>query len=148
MAIAAWLARNDVARRTIRHPGLTGYMASCLLAGYGWLVIAGVLLMTTGATVPGTRYDAALHAIFVGFVVSMIFGHAPIVFPAVLGVPLRYRRSFYLQLVLLHLSVSLRLAGDLVEELGRFRAWGGLLNAAAILVFVVATVSSFEPRSR
>jgi hypothetical protein len=146
IAVAAWLTRNDIARRTVRQRGLTRYMASCLLAGYVWLAVAGVLLLTTGGTSPGTRYDAVLHSIFVGFVVSMIFGHAPIIFPAVIGVPLQYRSGFYFQLVLLHASVLLRVGGDLLDELARLRAWGGVLNATAILVFVVATVSSFGPQ--
>jgi hypothetical protein len=142
IAISGWLARNDVARRTIRQHDLTRYIAACLLAGYAWLAVAGFLLLTTAATSPGTLYDAILHSIFVGFVVSMIFGHAPIVFPAVLGVPLRYRSIFYAHLVVLHVATAMRVVGDLNQELGRLRAWGALGNAAAIALFVVTTVGS------
>jgi hypothetical protein len=147
LAVSFWLAGNDVARRTIRQHGLTRYMAACLLAGYMWLAVAGFLLITTAATSPGTSYDAILHAIFVGFVVSMIFGHAPVVFPAVLGKPLPYRSIFYVQLVLLHVSVAARIVGDLIEELGRLRAWGALGNATAILLFVVTTVGSLTSKN-
>jgi hypothetical protein len=142
IAFAVWLMTYDVARRTVRQSGLTRYIAACLLAGYVWLGVAGVLLFATEAVTPGVRYDAVLHAIFVGFVVSMIFGHAPIVFPAVLHHPLPYRRILYLPLFVLHASVAMRLAGDLIEELGRLRAWGGLWNAVAIALFMAITVGS------
>jgi hypothetical protein len=80
-----------------------------------------------------------LHAIFLGFVFSMIFGHAPIVFPAVLGVPLAYHPSFYLPLILLHLSLMLRVVGDLTLWWAG-RQLGGLLNAVVLLLFLVNTV--------
>jgi len=142
VALTGWLAVNDIARRTVRQPGVTRFIALCLLSGYGWLAVAGVLAVSTAASEPGANYDAVLHAVFLGFVVAMIFGHAPIVFPAILGRPLPYRRAFYAHLALLHLSVAIRLAGDLVESFGRARAWGGALSAAALAVFVINTVSS------
>jgi hypothetical protein len=80
----------------------------------------------------------------------MIFGHAPIVFPAVLGKALPYRSTFYVHLAILHASVALRLAGDVVEDLARYRAWGGLLNGIALFVFVAnsgrSIVTSDVPR--
>lgn len=142
VALTGWLAVNDIARRTVRHPGVTRFIAICLLSGYGWLAVAGSLAIITAASEPGAAYDAVLHAVFLGFVVPMIFGHAPIVFPAILGRPLPYRPAFYLHLALLHASVAVRVAGDLVDWLGRARAWGGALNAAALAMFVINTVSS------
>ncbi len=141
-ALAGWLAANDVARRTVRQPGRTRFIATCLLTGYVWLGAAGVIAIVSGAADPGVQHDAILHAIFLGFVVSMIFGHAPIVFPAILGQPLPYRPRFYGHLILLHASVAIRLTGDLVEDLGRWRAWGGLLNVCALLLFLANTVST------
>ncbi len=79
-----------------------------------------------------------LRAVFVGFVFSMIFGHAPVIFLSVLGVLLAYRAFFYAHVALLHVSLALRLTVDLggAPEL---RRWGGLLNAAAILFFLANT---------
>jgi hypothetical protein len=40
--------------------------------------------------------------------------------------------------------------GDFVDVLGRWRVWGGLLNALAVALFLVNTLSSIEvaqPRS-
>jgi hypothetical protein len=142
IATAAWLLTFDVARRTVRQPGVTRYIATCLLAGYVWLAVAGLLLFTSDVTTPGVGYDAVLHSVFVGFIMSMIFGHAPIVLPAVLHRALPYSRMLYLPLIVLHVSVAMRLAGDLSEELGRLRAWGGLWNAVAIGLFAARTASS------
>ncbi len=109
-----------------------------LLCGYAWLGAGGVLALGSDATLAGAQYDAILHAIFLGFVFSMIFGHAPIIFPAVLGVRVAYRPAFYAHLVLLHASLLLRVAGDLVPWQVA-RAWGGLLNGVAIVAFLAST---------
>jgi hypothetical protein len=139
IALTSWLARHDMARRTVHQQGLTRFMAVSLLGGYAWLGVGGAIAPVTGAAMPGGLYDALLHAVFVGFVVSMVFAHAPIIFPAVLGMPLPYRLSFYLHVGVLHLSLIVRLVGDLVDVLGRWRGWGGLLNAVALLLFMVNT---------
>ena len=144
VAIAGWLMRFDVARRTVRQGGLTRFMAVSLLGGYLWLGAGGVIAAISGAAMPGVVYDAMLHAVFVGFVLSMVFAHAPIIFPAVLGVPLVYRPSSYLHVAVLHVSLTARVIGDLVDVLGRWRSWGGLLNAAALILFVVDTVRSIN----
>jgi hypothetical protein len=104
------------------------------------LVVAGGL-WGLGATVfvAGPLYDAMLHTVLLGFVFSMIFGHEPIIVPALLKVGLTYSPRFYLHLGLLHLSLILRVAGDLLL-LPALRQWGGLLNALAIVLFIGNTV--------
>jgi hypothetical protein len=146
IGLAVWLGVFDIARRTIRQSGLTRFIAVALLSGYAWLGAAGALALGSGATSAGAQYDALLHAIFLGFVFSMIFGHAPIIFPAVLGVRVAYRPAFYAHLVLLHASLVLRVAGDLVPW-PEARAWGGLLNGVAIVAFLANTAyGTLAPR--
>jgi hypothetical protein len=73
VAFALWLLQYDIARRTVRQTGLTRFIAWCLLLGYVWLGIGGVLrLLSPYLSVPNL-YDATLHTIFLGFVMSMIF---------------------------------------------------------------------------
>jgi hypothetical protein len=139
LALTVWLLRHDVARRTVRQTGLPRFIGVCLLSGYVWLGISGLLALRFGGMVAGPRYDATLHALFLGFVFAMIFGHAPIIFPAVLGVPITFRPTFYVHLALLHLSLVLRVIGDLAPWLPG-RKWGGLLNVAVILLFLANTV--------
>jgi len=139
IGLALWLLRHDVARHTVRKTGLPRFIAVCLLSGYVWLAAGGLMALVFGGVAAGPRYDAMLHAIFLGFVFSLIFGHAPIVFPAVLGLPLAYHPSFYAPLALLQLSLALRVVGDL-SLWWAGRQWGGLLNAVAILLFLLNTV--------
>jgi hypothetical protein len=142
LALSLWLAWKDVALRTIRGKGLTRYIAACLLAGYVWLAI-GSLIMLAGADMQPGRlaYDAALHAVFIGFVFSMVFGHAPIIAPALFRVRLPYHPVFYAPLVLLHASLALRVAADLVP-LVAWRGAAGAGNAAAIAVFIVTMLTA------
>ncbi len=139
LALSIWLMKQDLARRTVRATGLTRYIAVCLLSGYVWLATGAVVMLVAGGLVPGTpSYDAAVHALALGFVLSMVFGHAPIIFPAVLRVPIPYRPAFYGPLVLLHLSLVVRLAGDAADRSDWTRA-GGILNAVALATFILGT---------
>lgn len=141
LALAAWLATCDLARRTVKDRGLTRYAAACLLSGYVWLAVAGATMLAFGLE-PGTpAYDASLHALFLGFTFAMVFGHAPIIVPAVLRVKLPYSPWFYLPLALLHASVVLRLAGDATASMDVLRA-GGIANAVTLAAFVVTMVAS------
>ncbi|MDQ7041626.1 MAG: hypothetical protein Q9M35_11875 [Rhodothermus sp.] len=145
--LAFWLLRYDVARHTVGQAGLTRFIAWCLLLGYGWLMVGGLVMLVQGRLVAGPWYDAALHAVLVGFVFSMVFGHAPIIFPSVLGVPVAYRPFFYGHLALLHVALAGRIAGDVVG-LEPLRRWGGLLNAVAILLFLAVTVVTTRVEQR
>jgi hypothetical protein len=82
-----------------------------------------------------------LHAILLGFVFSMVFGHAPIIFPAVMRVAIPYHWSFYIPLALLQASLATRVAGDL-SKLDDWRRFGGMVNAAALLLFVLGTAAA------
>ena len=142
VALAVWLLKQDIARRTVRSRGLTRFIAVCLLSGYAWLAVGGGIILASGGLWPGAAsYDAALHALGLGFVFSMVFGHAPIIFPAVLRVNVPYHPTFYGPLALLHLSLVARVAGDASGEFALTRV-GGLLNALALAAFIVSTVSA------
>ncbi|TAN58047.1 MAG: hypothetical protein EPN20_16810, partial [Magnetospirillum sp.] len=141
ITLTLWSLRNDVVRRTIRQPGLTRYVAVCLLSGYAWAALSGALMLGLTLGEGGVRSDAALHALFVGFVFSMVFGHAPVILPAVLRVAVPYKPYFYGPLLLLHASLGLRLAGDLAG-IHAVRQWGGLANAAALIIFIVTMLAT------
>jgi hypothetical protein len=142
LAIALWLMSQDIARRTVRERGLTRFIAVCLLSGYAWLAIGALALLGAGGIAPGTAgYEAGLHAILLGFLFAMVFGHAPIIFPAILGLRLTYHPLSYLPLVVLHASVAVRLAGTLAGDLP-LRSAGGMLNAASLALFVAGVLLS------
>lgn len=148
LLLVGWLAIHDIARHTIRSTGLPRFSAACLLAGYGWLGVAGGVWLVGGAAYEGARYDAVVHAVFLGFAISMIMAHAPVILPAILRRPLPYHPAFIPAALLLQLSLVLRLwIGD---GLGVGRAWqiGGALNVVALLTFLLIAVWSARRGSR
>jgi len=140
LAMVAWLVGYDAARKTIRSDGLPRYIAACLLAGYGWLAIAGVVLALHATTLTGASYDVVVHAVFLGFTISMIMAHAPVILPAVLRKPLPYTELFWVPAVLLHGSLLVRLG--LGDAAGVHGAWvaGGVFNVISLLLFAVMAV--------
>lgn len=140
IALALWLLRQDIARRTVKERGLTRFIAVCLLTGYAWLALGGLALLGAGE-LAGAGYDAALHAILIGFVFSMVFGHAPVIFPSVVRVKMPYHPTFYLPLLALHVSLLVRCCGDGLAAPGLV-SLGGLMNAAALVLFIVSTLAS------
>ncbi len=136
LSLVGWLALHDVARRTVRATGLPRFMAGCMLAGYGWLGVAGATWLVSGAATEGEGYDVVVHAVFLGFTLSMVMAHAPVILPAVLRRPLPYHPVLAAPALLLHASLALRLwVGD---GLGVRAAWqvGGALNITSLLLFV------------
>ena len=140
LSTVGWLVAYDAARKTIRSQGLPRYIAASLLAGYGWLAIAGVVLAIQEGPLTGAAYDAAIHTVFLGFTISMIMAHAPVILPAVLRKPLPYTPGFWLPAGLLHLSLVIRLG--MGDGAGNHGAWviGGVLNVISILLFAVMAI--------
>lgn len=143
-AMAIWLIIWDLARRTVRAKVVTRFMAVGLLTGYGWLLAGGILWAATGFVIEnGFLHDAQLHIIFLGFVMSMVFAHAPVIAPAVIRKPLPYFPIFYGPLALLHVALFIRVVPGDAFGLTAARQWGGIFNEVAILAFVAVTVGAF-----
>ena len=145
LACGAWLLIYDLARRTVRLSGQIRFTAACMLLGYGWLIIAGLELLA-GPHLTVFWYDATVHAVTLGFVLSMVFGHTLIIFPSVIGMKLRYSPVLYLPLLLLQISVAIRIVGDFSGST-ELRSLSGSLTVAAVALFAV-TIASVSGRSR
>jgi hypothetical protein len=141
LALGIWLLCYDIARRTVRSQGLTRYMAVCLLSGYVCLVFAGGLGML-GALAPGHALrDAALHALLLGFVLAMVFGHAAVIVPALTRLRMRWHAGFYLPLIVLHAGLALRIAAGLTGNFA-LRQFGGIANVATVVLFLLVVAES------
>ncbi|MCC6776025.1 MAG: hypothetical protein IT537_05205 [Hyphomicrobiales bacterium] len=147
IACAAWLLHHDVARRTVRMTGQARFSAWAILMGHVWLAAAGLLLLVVPPAAAPFSYDAAVHAVTLGFVLSMIFGHAPIILPAVTGARITFSEWAYLPLALLHLSVVARIAGD-VLGLIELRIASGLVTVLALVSYVAALAIPSARRRR
>ncbi|MFN8442361.1 MAG: hypothetical protein U0175_16420 [Caldilineaceae bacterium] len=144
LSLGLWLLYFDVARRRLKAGGQARFIAVTLLSGYLWLAIGGILAISYGGFMAGPFYDAILHAIFLGFTISMIFAHAPIIFPALLRIEMRFSLRFYLHTLLLSITLTLRIVSDLLLwQPGR--QWGGLLNVVTLLFFLFNTFLSLRP---
>lgn len=149
VALTAWLSVHDVARRLIRATGLPRFSSAALLTGYGWLGVAGAL-WALGA-VPGAgggplanhpvAYDTVIHATFLGFAISMVMAHAPVILPAVLSVRLPYRPVLWGPLAVLHTGLLVRVTGNLLGG-GNPLAHqvGSVLTIVAVLLLVLTAV--------
>jgi hypothetical protein len=138
MALSVWLLFFDIARRTVTAQGLSRYMAICLLLGYFWLFVSGAAWTATSLGLP--YRDAALHALALGFVFSMMLGHAPVILPAIARVKVVFSWPYYVPLILLHGSLAIRLA--LGHSDFAYLAAGAGGNALAIAAFVVTVAGS------
>ena len=113
-------------------------LALCLLIGYAWLGISGLAWMATALGHPVR--DVALHALGIGFIFSMMLGHAPVILPALARVKVAFSWFFHVPLALLHISLGARLFhGPFDSSMLRLGAAG---NAAAIVLFVMTMAGS------
>ncbi len=128
--LALWLLRFDVARLQWRMPGWAGHTALCLLMGYVWLLLAAL----AGLAGQGQLGGVAWHLLWLGFVMAMVFGHAPLMLPALVGARPRHSRWALLPLVLMGFSLLLRSLAWLRGET-TWLAWAGLGHGLALLWF-------------
>ena len=143
LILSMWLLRYDMAKKSIRQKGLPRFIAVSLITGYIWLGLGGLLAFFSGGQQAGLVYDALIHSVGLGFVFSMILGHAPVIFPAILKVRMIFRRTYYIPLILLHISLIFRVAADHAGWL-EGRMWGGMVNGIAVLLFLINTITSIR----
>lgn len=134
-----WLLRHDIARRNVRTAGAPRYFAVCMLAGYAWLGVAGGLMVAIPTSSATFRYDMMLHTVLIGFVLSMVFGHALIILPAVTRLRISYSSVLYVPLLILHGSLAMRVIGGLGES-NLLRQWSGVATTLAIAAFAAGLI--------
>jgi hypothetical protein len=143
--LALWLMRHDVVGINLKKQDLKKYVGVALLAGYCALLLSGVFVVLISDKPLG--YDILVHTFFIGFVFSMIFAHGPIILPGVLGISVRpYHPVFYLWLILLHTSWTIRVVADINLDM-QTRKYSGLISAVAIIgYFLSIAVTTFRGR--
>ncbi len=135
-----WLLKFDIAWVNLKREGVHKFMGVSLLTGYVWLLVGGFWMLAAGLPPAGPGYDGPLHAVFVGFTFAMVFGHAPVIFPAVLRLKIRFHPAMYLPLGLLHAALLARILGDYLLA-SPLRLWGGMLSAVAVVLYFALAMS-------
>ena len=125
-ALSLWLLRFDLARLQWRARGWAGHTAICLTVGYVWLALAAVAGLS--------GWPVAWHLLWLGFVMAMVFGHAPIMLPALAGWRPQPTRAALWPLGVLGLSLLLRVAGTLTAA-SPLLALAGAGHVLAFLLF-------------
>lgn len=142
LALAAWLLRFDLACRAgLARSGWALHTARCLRIGYAWLALAA--LWGLAGLAAGTAFGASgpLHMLLLGFVFAMVFGHAPIVLPALLRRRLAAPTAAqFAPVLLMSAAVALRAATE-ASNATSLRAAAGVLQALAIVAFAVLLLS-------
>lgn len=134
-AIAYWLLRFDIVNINLKKKGFFYYTGSTLFGGYLWLLLSGVLMALPLNTF--YHYDAVLHSFFIGFVFMMLYAHAPIIFPALLGMIARpFNRVLYFPVFGTHIFLVLRLYADYSGNF-ELRKWMGALQVLMMLSFFI-----------
>ena len=132
--VGTWLMKYDVIRINLRKTGLTKFSGVALLAGYIALVFTGVFLIALPNV--ALAYDATVHTFFLGFVITMIFAHGPIILPGVLGLSVKpFHRALYAPLFLLLFSLLVRISADLNIISINFQLLSGFLSVTSILLY-------------
>lgn len=135
VSIGLWLLKYDMVSVAVRKSGIHRYNGALLGTGYIWLVMSG--LLTGLATHVPFYYDALLHTFFIGFVFNMLFAHAPVILPSVLGWTIKpYHPVLYLWAILLQASLLARILAD-VNGWALVRLWAGMANGIIILGFFI-----------
>jgi hypothetical protein len=112
--------------------------------GYAWLAASGLQLLVQGLPyLGGPGFDRILQGVFVGFALSMVMAHGPIIFPALLRCSMSFSQAFYVPLILLHSSLLVRCSGPQWIKLG---ASGNMLAVVLFgLVMVIHARSGSKP---
>lgn len=145
--LALWLARHDIAFRNLRRAPHLRFFGICMSAGYAWLAVAGAALLFAPPARAAFGYDFVLHAILIGFVLSMALGHSIIVIPALTGAAAPYSPAMYVGLGLLHGSIALRLCADFFEQpIGRMAS--GPMTLLGLLAFLAVLMRQIRRAAR
>lgn len=130
---------HDVARRTVRLPGVARFAAVAMLLGYGWALVPALMWMVAPPVLAGHAWDIAVHSLTIGFTMSMVVAHAPVIIPAVVRRDVPHHPLVWLALALLHAGLLLRVIAGVREAEAAWRL-GGTLGVSAFLVFVISTL--------
>ena len=140
VGLSVYLLRHDVARRMIGSHGLPRFAAAAMLVGYLWLILSGLLWVVGGpAQVPGW-YDLVVHGVFLGFGMSMVMAHAPVILPAVLRIQLPYHPVLWAPLTALHTGMVVRSAGVCTDNAPLWQA-GGVATIISILLLALSAAA-------
>lgn len=135
VAIPLWSREPAVRRRG--QTGLARYMAAHLRWAYLWLAAGAALALAYSIRPSHALFDAASHSVALGFTLTMILGHAPVILPAIIRRSIKERALVLGPLWLLQAGVAMRVGGYVARVAGlnmpAVIGWSGLLALLAVI---------------
>lgn len=133
------VAWHDVASKLVRSTGLPRFSAAAMLAAYAYAAIAALTWVFIPHEASGYAYDLTVHSITIGFTLSMIVAHAPVIMPAVIRRDIPYHPIMWLILAAIHVALLVRIFGA-THSLDYVWRVGGSLGVTTLLAFALTTV--------
>ncbi|MFW9855312.1 MAG: hypothetical protein ACFFFG_09625 [Candidatus Thorarchaeota archaeon] len=132
---------------------IRNYQRWILRGAYSWLGFGLLLLGAYSVSLPLVGiYDSALHSITIGFILSMVIGHAPLIFPGLIGkAPIQKLRGGLIWPVLLWGALILRIIGNLglnwipeVKFLAETSGWPAMLVLLGFALSMLEAVQKYS----
>jgi hypothetical protein len=126
--------------RTHAGHGLHRFLRSALILAYLWL-FAGAVVMTAWAQFsPAIFKDVLFHLFALGFIFTMILGHAPLILPAALGMP-PLQKAPVIPFVIFQGATFFRILGDFsLTRSIPFWQWSGwitgIINVLSFFAYI------------
>lgn len=142
LALAALLVAmisHDIARGTWNHGGLPGFMGTCMMSAYGWGLIAACIWVFAPMSGNGYWTDFALHALAIGFIVTMVIAHVCMIVPSIIHRPLPFHPVLWAAWTVLQLGLALRCMGT-VRNMTMLWKIGDAFSVLGMLMMMLSVV--------
>ncbi len=148
VVLAGWgVASDAIPKVRAARVAFARFAASAMLSAYALLALGGVLAIAFAGPPGSARYDAIVHAVFAGAVLSAVFGHFATYVPGVLGLTIRPNGASYGALALLDVAVVARVLGDVAGAADAVRV-ASLVIGVAVALFLATAATQLRPRGR
>lgn len=135
-ALVIYMVQHDVALGTWRNSGLTGFMGTCMLSAYAWGLLAALVWLFAPIEAGGYWTDMGLHALALGFIMTMVIAHADVIIPSVTRRPMPFHPVLWVSWAIVQVGLVLRLAGTVR---GAQTLWkvGDVVSVIGVLAMMV-----------
>jgi nitrite reductase (NO-forming) len=131
---------HDTARKTYRLRGVTGFMGTCMLVGYAWALLAAAVWIFSPTGFEGYWRDMAIHALAIGFTMSMVAAHASMIIPSITRRPMTYRPVLWVGWAVMQLGLAVRLLGT-TRDATLLWQWGDGISVVGMLAMMVTVAA-------
>jgi hypothetical protein len=154
LTLVVMVALHDMALRVFKKQtdGLHKFLKIALMLSYLWLFFAAVVMTASSQISSAIFKDVQFHLIGLGFIFTMILGHAPLILSAAIG-KLPPKKAPIIPFVIFQAATLLRITGDFSlwksTALWQWSGWmSGLIHAIAFFCYVATLFLSIKRAER